>query len=125
MPVPASSTASKSVFDPPRPWTITIVGNGPSPAGGSVTSTSIGTPSKVGTRWSSVALGQNRTPFCSEHAWPKGFGGAALAVAGISRAAAPAATAANFLIDATLEPGPVERPLGARERGAGSDFEPA
>ena len=34
-----------------RPCTITIVGNGPSPVGGSVTSTSIGTPSKVGTRW--------------------------------------------------------------------------
>ena len=33
---------------PPQPCIITIAGNGPSPLGGSVTSTSIGTPSKLG-----------------------------------------------------------------------------
>ena len=39
-----------------------MVGNGPSPVAGSQTSTSSGTPSKLGTRAASSAVGQKRTP---------------------------------------------------------------
>jgi hypothetical protein len=45
-----------------------MVGNGPSPVGGSVTSMSIGNPSHVGTRSASDVVGQNRTPFWATHA---------------------------------------------------------
>src|SRR5438270_10570230 len=110
--VPVSSTASKAVFDPPRPCTITIVGNGPLPVSGMVTSTSIGTPSQVGTRWSSDVAGQNRTPFWSAHGFPNGAGGAAEAVVGTSTAAQAAMATANFLIDATLVRRERRRPLG-------------
>jgi hypothetical protein len=74
--------AWKLVFVPGKPCSITIVGNGPSPVAGSVTSTSIGTPSKLGTRCWSFFVAQRRTPFCGWHECPKGFGGAAAAAAG-------------------------------------------
>ena len=67
-----------------------MVGNGPSPLGGSVTSTSIGTPSKLGTRSASLAVGQKSTPFCGVQAWPKGLGGAAWAAPGTAISAATA-----------------------------------
>ena len=60
-----------SVLLPPQPCSITIVGNGPLPVAGSVTSTSSGTPSKDGTRWASVPVGQKRTPFCGFAGMPE------------------------------------------------------
>ena len=59
---------SNEPLSPPQPCSITIVGNGPSPVAGSVTSTSSGTPSKLATRCESTAVGQNSTPFCGEQA---------------------------------------------------------
>ena len=61
--MPAGVGDSNADLFPPQPCIITIAGNGPSPVGGSVTSTSSGTPSQLGTRWASVAVGQKRTPF--------------------------------------------------------------
>src|SRR3954452_3100521 len=75
---------AKECLLPPYPCSIRIVGNGPSPmfAGGRVTSTSIGRPSKLGTRWSSLAVGQKRTPSLgSAQAWPNGSGTAAAGAA--------------------------------------------
>ena len=66
----------------PKPCSMTIVGNGPVPVAGSVTSTSIGVPSKLGTRAASFAVGQNRTPFCGTHACPNGALDTAEAAAG-------------------------------------------
>src|SRR3954454_18226600 len=45
---------SKSFFDPPQPCSITMVGKGPLPVGGRVTSRSSGTPSKGGPRVATV-----------------------------------------------------------------------
>src|SRR3712207_5607695 len=64
-----------------------IVGNGPSPFGGSQTSTSIGVPSKLGTRSASLRVGQYVTPSRGSHAWPNGAGGAAAAAPGKASAA--------------------------------------
>ena len=55
----------------------TMVGNGPSPVAGSQTSTSSGTPSKLGTRAASSAVGQKSAPSRGVQACPKGAGGAA------------------------------------------------
>jgi hypothetical protein len=66
--VPFGVDASKSTLLPPRPCSMKMVGNGPSPVGGSVTSMSIGNPSHVGTRSASEVVGQNRTPFWATHA---------------------------------------------------------
>jgi hypothetical protein len=64
VPLPDSGVAlSNELLLPPQPCIITIVGYGPSPDGGSVTSTSSGTPSQLATRWASVVVGQKRTPF--------------------------------------------------------------
>ena len=65
---------SNEVLLPSQPWIITIVGNGPVPLAGSVTSASSGTPSNVGTRCASVSVGQKRTPFSALHACPNGAG---------------------------------------------------
>jgi hypothetical protein len=54
-----------------------MVGNGPLPCAGSVTSASSGTPSKDGTRWAEPDVGQKRTPFCAWHECPNGAGCAA------------------------------------------------
>src|SRR4051794_5254968 len=51
-----------------------MVGNGPSPVAGRVTSTSSGTPSKLATRDARSGVGQNRTPSCGAQAWPNGAG---------------------------------------------------
>jgi hypothetical protein len=77
LPFPAGALDSKSDLLPPQPCIITIVGKGPSPLGGSVTSTSSGTPSNVGTRCCRVSVGQKRTPFCALQACPNGAGSAA------------------------------------------------
>src|SRR5512132_1813719 len=68
-----------------------MVGNGPSPVAGSQTSTSSGTPSKLGRRAASSAVGQKSAPSRGVQACPKGAGGAAKA--GGARAAHRAATA--------------------------------
>src|SRR6202011_5273998 len=86
-PLPAGVVDSKSALLPPQPWIITIVGNGPSPIAGSVTSASRGTLSKEGTRWVSVSVGQKRTPFGALQACPNGAGAAA-ASAGAPRSIA-------------------------------------
>src|SRR5262249_631094 len=54
-----------------------IVGKGPSPVGGSVTSMSSGSPSQVGTRSASEVVGQKRTPFWAMQGCPNGAGTAA------------------------------------------------
>src|ERR1700730_213707 len=77
LPSPAGEVDSKSVLLLPHPWSITIVGNGPVPVAGSVTSASSGTLSKEGTRCARVSVGQKRTPFCALHACPNGIGSAA------------------------------------------------
>ena len=99
---------------PPRPWSIRIVGNGPSPVAGSVTSTSSGVPSKLATRDARSVVGQKRTPSFGAHAWPNGAG-AAWAVPGAStaRAATAAASAAERRaegIRATYPGGPATAP---------------
>src|SRR3954465_6060333 len=66
-----------------------MVGNGPVPVGGNVTSTSSGVPSKLGTRWDKSVVGQKRTPCRGRQAWPSGS--AAWGVAGSSVSAAAAA----------------------------------
>src|SRR4051812_17128698 len=79
---------------------MTMVGNGPSPVAGTVTSTSRGTPSKLGTS----ALGppgQKRTPSCAVQVRPKGAGVAADAAAGTA-SASTAASGTSFLIDVSL-----------------------
>src|SRR5437660_11326948 len=60
---------------------MTIVGNGPFPVGGSVTSTSSGTPSKDAIRAGSDEVGQKRTLFCAVHVWPNGAGAASAGAA--------------------------------------------
>src|SRR3954452_83422 len=95
---PSAVTVSKSVLLPPKPCSITIVGKGPSPPAGSVTSTSSGTPSKLATRCESAAVGQKRTPPCGAQACPNGSGGAAWAAAGAANAATTAAKATRVLI---------------------------
>src|SRR6266851_7250412 len=77
LPLPSGVVVSYEVLSPPHPWMITIVGKGPSPDAGSVTSASSGTLSNVGTRWASVSVGQKRTPFCALQACPRGVGAAA------------------------------------------------
>src|SRR5215213_4643987 len=80
---------------------MTIVGNGPSPFGGSVTSTSSGTPSKLATRSASPVVGQKRAPSFGAQAWPNGVGGAAAAEAG-SRPSVKIARARRRDIGGTL-----------------------
>src|SRR3954470_6619821 len=70
-----------------------IGGNGPSPVGGSGTSTSIGVPSKLVGREARSVVGQKRTPFISEQAWPKGVGSACAAATGTRRPAVAASAA--------------------------------
>src|SRR3954454_16640293 len=89
-PVFFPSSDSKLVLLPPQPCSITIVGYGPSPVAGSVTSASSGTPSKVATRCVDPLPWQKRTPTFGAQLRPSGAGAAA-AVAGISSAAASAA----------------------------------
>jgi hypothetical protein len=62
-PLPSGVADSNEDLLPPQPCIITIAGKGPSPVGGSVTSTSSGTPSQLGTRCASSEVGQKRTPF--------------------------------------------------------------
>src|SRR3954471_3092615 len=71
-----------------------MVGNGPSPVAGRVTSTSSGTPSKLATRDARSGVGQNRTPSCGVQAWPNGAG-AAWAAGTAARDAAAAQSAAT------------------------------
>src|SRR4051795_1830426 len=87
----AGFVLSNAVFVWPRPCMSRIVGKGPSPVAGSVTSTSIGVPSKLVGRVARSDVGQKRTSFCGVHAWPNGAGAAASAVAGTSVMAAAAA----------------------------------
>src|SRR3954453_11582690 len=72
----AGLVPSNAVLVPPRPCSSRIVGNGPSPVGGSVTSTSIGVPSKLAGRDARSGVGQKRTPFVAVHACPNGVGSA-------------------------------------------------
>src|SRR5215469_12694642 len=103
-PLPASSGAgpagvadSKSVLLPPKPCSMTIVGNGPLPFSGRVTSTSSGVPSKEGTREERLGVGQKRTPFSAVQAWPNG--------AEVDPAAGAAATsAASATAVAAIDP---------------------
>src|SRR5215217_3188225 len=92
---PSGECASNELLLPPQPCIITIVGKGPSPLGGSVTSTSSGTPSQLGTRSASLAVGQNSTASCGTQAWPNGSGGAAWAAGAASAAVAEAASTAS------------------------------
>src|SRR3954468_10424640 len=92
-PVFFPSSDSKDVLLPPQPCSITIVGNGPSPLAGSVTSASSGTPSKVATRLAAPSPGQKRTPFIAAQSSPSGLGVAAVAEAGSAIAAAAIAIA--------------------------------
>src|SRR5262245_6832573 len=75
--MPAGVGASKSTLLPPSPCSMKIVGKGPSPVGGSVTSMSSGSPSQVGTRSASEVVGQKRTPFWATQVCPNGAGRAA------------------------------------------------
>src|SRR3954453_13971486 len=59
-----------------------IAGNGPSPVGGGWTEAPSGTPSKLGTRAGSDAVGQKSVPSVGVHGCPKGAGGAAGAAGG-------------------------------------------
>src|SRR5215210_577398 len=88
---------------------ITIVGSASFllASAGSVTSTSSGAPSKLGTRSASVRVGQKRTPFCGSQGCPNGAGGAAWAPAGASRLAPTTnASAAVLRIAGALFPVP-------------------
>src|SRR4051794_17481030 len=95
----AGFVLSNAVFVWPRPCSRRIVGKGPSPVAGSVTSTSIGVPSKLAGRDARSGVGQKRTPFWGVQAWPKGAGSAATAAevgtSASSAAAAPASSAAR------------------------------
>src|SRR6478752_9035665 len=94
---PAGEAVSKSVLLPPKPCSITIVGNGPLPLSGRVTSTSSGTPSKEGTREAESTVGQKRTPFSAVQGWPNG------AVEDAAAGAANASAAANAVSTASRE----------------------
>ena len=104
----------------------TTVGNGPSPVAGSQTSTSSGTPSKLGTRAASSAVGQKSAPSRGVHACPKGAGGAA--EAGGAKAAHRATTATQGTSERTRmarhasgRRAPLRRqPLG-EQRGQGDE----
>src|SRR3954471_11400567 len=110
----APGAASNADLLPPQPCIITITGNGPSPVVGSVTSTSSGTPSQLGTRCASPAVGQNSTPSRGTHACPNGSGGAACAACALSRTVAAAASAASVPVltrpAASSAPSPACRP---------------
>src|SRR4051812_12870793 len=87
----AGFVLSNAVFVWPIPCSRRMVGNGPSPVAGSVTSTSIGVPSKLAGLDARSGVGQKRTPFAGVHEWPNGAG-SACAAAGKSAIAAIAAT---------------------------------
>ena len=70
-----------------------IVGNGPLPVAGSHTSTSSGTPSKLGTRAASLAVAHSRAPELGAQAWPNGAGGAASAPGASAASSATTRTA--------------------------------
>src|SRR3954453_16933931 len=72
---------------------MTIVGKGPLPFSGRVTSTSSGTPSKEGTREARSAVGQKRTPFWAMQPVPSGA---------LEEAAAGAAAASNPVATASI-----------------------
>src|SRR3954471_9789888 len=91
----AGFVLSNAVFIWPRPCRSRIVGNGPSPVAGSVTSTSRGVPSKLAGRDARSVVGQKRTPFSDVHGWRKGAGSAAAAVAAGSSASSAAAAPAS------------------------------
>src|SRR3954471_17255525 len=77
----AGFVLSNAVFVWPIPCSRRMVGNGPSPVAGSVTSTSIGVLSKLAGRDARSGVGQKRTPFAGVHVCPNGAG-SALAAAG-------------------------------------------
>src|SRR4051812_40761788 len=98
-PVFFPSSDSKDVLLPPQPCSITIVGNGPSPVAGSVTSASRGTPSKVGTRCVEPFPAQKRTPAFDAQASPSGVASADAAAG----SASTATTAATTVLPPTYE----------------------
>src|SRR3954454_19509562 len=91
-PVFFPSSDSKDVLLPPQPCSITIVGNGPSPLAGSVTSASSGTPSKVATRWVEPLPAQKRTPAFAAQVSPSGVASADAAAGSASTATTAAIT---------------------------------
>src|SRR3954464_11628681 len=90
----AGLVPSNEVFVPPRPCSSRIVGNGPSPVGGSVTSTSIGVPSKLAGRDARSGVGQKRTPLVTVRPGPTGAMSASAAV-GPSASPSPASATAT------------------------------
>src|SRR4051795_3544318 len=103
-PVFFPSSDSKDVLLPPQPCSITIVGNGPLPLAGSVTSTSSGTPSKVATRWVDPLPGQKRTPALGVQASPSGVGAAAAAGGSASATASAAVRSLPLTVDNLARP---------------------
>src|SRR5262249_41359268 len=114
---PFGEVSSNAVLSSPRPCRRTIVGKGPDPVAGRVTSTSIGIPSNVGTRWAAFVVGQNRTPFWAVHAWPNGVR--------VTAAAAVVATATEAAATTTAHAAIHKRFTSSPEAGTSLQRDPA